>query len=229
MSFLYGEMKSESDAVRTFSRGQLRLTPGQFIPVSSDGKLNPKGDVIVRFPSIVFMSGFFSRNHNKLAEGLAKLNPKWDDEKIFQETRRINIAIYQNLATSLEFREIIVGKQTYGDNSYNENINSAATVEFTTALRIGHYFSNSSMYFVNSKGEMSEILVSDSIGNRTISETLFDDAVRGAMKTEINFRNYEDDLHNKLFKNKEGFGVDLFAFDVQRGEKIDLLSIFLMD
>ncbi|RVE41417.1 hypothetical protein evm_013928 [Chilo suppressalis] len=40
---------------------------------------------------------WFMRQHNYMAEKLAKLNPCWDDDKLFAVTRDINIAIWQHI------------------------------------------------------------------------------------------------------------------------------------
>lgn len=39
----------------------------------------------------------FTRNHNLIAANLAMLNPTWNDELLFQESRKINIAILQHI------------------------------------------------------------------------------------------------------------------------------------
>ena len=55
------------------------------------------------------MNTLFLRNHNRLASGLASVNPQWNDEKLFQEARRLNIAIYQHSVFS-SLNHALVGK-----------------------------------------------------------------------------------------------------------------------
>jgi len=49
----------------------------------------------MQFPSI--------RYHNKLADDLARVNPQWSDERLFQEARRILSAVMQVLYKNVEF------------------------------------------------------------------------------------------------------------------------------
>ena len=91
------------------------------------------------------------REHNRLATALESLNTHWDEERVFQETRRIVIAQWQHVIYS-QFLPILLGRtymttfdllpQTSGySNSYKETLDPRINNEFATAaFRWGHLF-----------------------------------------------------------------------------------------
>ena len=102
--------------------------------------------------NLIAMHTIWMREHNRIAKALENLNPGWDDEKLFQESRRILIAEYQHIIYN-EWLPLILGKSVmmlsgmmpiqsgYSDNSafYSENFDPRVTNEFATAaFRFGH-------------------------------------------------------------------------------------------
>ena len=51
----------------------------------------------------------FMREHNRVARGLGDLNPHWDDERRYQEARRIVIAEWQHI-TYRDWLQWLIGK-----------------------------------------------------------------------------------------------------------------------
>ncbi|KAF8372419.1 hypothetical protein PRIPAC_78848 [Pristionchus pacificus] len=86
-------------------------------------------------------------NHNKWAAQIRQLRPTLSDDTVYQETRRLMIALYQFHVYS-EYLPKIVGQRKMNEfqltprgltTTYNARINPSVSVEFcTAAFRFGH-------------------------------------------------------------------------------------------
>lgn len=94
-------------------------------------------------PQLTILQVILLREHNRIADALAKLNPHWNDETIFQEARRIAIAEHQFISY-YEWLPIFIGldnsvqnKILYSTksfvNDYNENVDPSVLNEHATA------------------------------------------------------------------------------------------------
>lgn len=91
----------------------------------------------------------FAREHNRIADILSALNPRWSDDVIFFETKRIVEAEIQHIVYN-EWLPQVIGTETMQrfslniresgySNDYNPDVNACITSEFSTAAqRFGH-------------------------------------------------------------------------------------------
>ncbi|KAG8258778.1 hypothetical protein J6590_024090 [Homalodisca vitripennis] len=122
-SVIYGNSQQESDALRTFKGGELRVqTSANYGPLMPPGdnksncryslshKCFKSGDVRANeYVGLTALHTLWVREHNRVARELRALNPHWLDEILFQETRRIVIGLLQHI-TFAEFLPLVLGK-----------------------------------------------------------------------------------------------------------------------
>jgi peroxidase len=125
---IYGSSLNQSISLRSLKGGKLRTSVvdnREFLPFSNDSCAIPKdlklkcfvaGDTrINEVPDLVVMHGIWLKEHNRIAHILSELNPEWNDETIYQETRRIVIAELQHIVYN-EFLPIIIGRKTMAEH-----------------------------------------------------------------------------------------------------------------
>jgi len=85
--------------------------------------------------------GLFFREHNRLATEIKAANPWWNDEMIFQQARKINIAQYQNIVVYEWMKSLlradfdtIVGNY----QGYNPFLNPTINHLMAFSMRFGH-------------------------------------------------------------------------------------------
>lgn len=256
---IYGSDQDTAFGLRTFQGGQLRAdirngkaylpdnpnrtlicpqaTFGQPCYLAGDGRVNQN-------PQLTALQIVCLREHNRVAAILGHVNPHWDDERLFQETRRIVIAQLQHI-TYYEYLPVVLGHghslshgliyNTHGyTGDYNPKVNPAVLQEHATAaFRFPH---------TNIAGIL-KLIVQGHHGNREVQGALrlsdhfnqpavveepgvLDGLLRGfTTQPQMDSDQFFDaEITEFLFRNGQKFGQDLRALDIQRGRDHGLAS-----
>jgi len=182
--------------------------------------------------NLIVLHTLFMREHNRIAIQLATINPRWSDDKIYQEARRINIAEYQHIIFK-EWLPIIIGNtfmKSYGlfpresgfSTDYSDNFDTRINNEFAgAAFRFGHSMVPSNFRSVSRQRsetlQMSQQFFSP---DELKSPGFLDGLVRGMTKQggQLWDNKFVEDLRNHLFESRPGRGgLDLVAVNIQRG------------
>ncbi|KAK8747996.1 hypothetical protein OTU49_016262 [Cherax quadricarinatus] len=193
---------------------------------SGDGRVNEQ-------ITLTMTTTMWARQHNRLARGLKDLNPQWDDEKLYQEARRIVIAMLQQV-TYNEFLSGVLGPflasglgltpgtgGTY-TNDYNPDIKSNIANEFAAAAyRFGHSMIPTKLRKVNARGQSSDTLINDLFFNpfSAYEPGTTTALMKGllAHSSEIVDTIFSAQIAGKLFQGGGGIGLDLVAININRG------------
>ncbi|XP_014367783.2 peroxidase isoform X1 [Papilio machaon] len=192
-------------------------------------------------PELAVLQTMLLKEHNRKADTLSQMNGRWDDDKIFQETRRIIIAMYQQI-NYYEFLPILLGRDNmlenkiiYEDptdyiNDYNNEISAGITNEFTTAaFRYFHTLIRGRLDIVKENRNLERTLrLSDWYNRPSVIEEpdAFDGLARGlSYQPEDKADQYFDEETTQyLFRGNSTKGSDLRAIDIQRGRDHRLAS-----
>ncbi len=164
--------------MRTFSSGLLKTSDGitsskvgvtnrTYLPLSSD-TCSSSNTTRCFFAGehrtsenlgLVSVQTLFNREHNRIASILSVNNPTWSDEYIYQETRRIVIAILQHIVYN-EWLPVVTGNSTLSPLStsqyytgYDSSVNPAIANDFAaSAFRFGHSLIIDDLFRYGAKG-----------------------------------------------------------------------------
>ncbi|CAH1129175.1 unnamed protein product [Ceutorhynchus assimilis] len=186
-------------------------------------------------PGLTMIHTTYLREHNRVMEALQRVNPHWDDNKIFEQARRIVVAGFQH-TTYNEFLPRLLGWNAinlYGlkllpqgyYKEYNPSCNPSIFTEFAAAaFRIGHSLLRPHIPRLDSNYEIVDppLLLRDFFFNMDymMNEGLMDQMARGLVSTPMETLDQfiTGEVTNHLFEDKKipFSGVDLIALNVKR-------------
>ncbi|XP_076371105.1 peroxidase-like [Tachypleus tridentatus] len=179
----------------------------------------------------------YLRDHNRIATELSRLNPHWDDNRIYHETRHIMAATLQHI-TYHEFLPMVLGEEmmsrhnlsikTQGYwNGYDPDVHMGMANSFqSAAFRFGHTFIQGMIRRYN---KFHEFLGEDPL--HTLLRQPFilyepgkiDELIGGLINTPA--QTYDpfitEEVTNHLFQVPSmPFGMDLVSFNLMRGREM---------
>ncbi|KAK4036631.1 chorion peroxidase [Daphnia magna] len=208
------------------ARGCVGRTAGFACFVAGDSRAN-------QIMGLTALHILFLRQHNFLATALAAINPRWNDEVLYLEARRIVGALVQHI-TYNEFLPSLLGRltmDTYGltpqttgySPSYDENVNPSITNEFAAAaFRMGHSLIQGAMNLVAEDGTVRVELMRHWFDNPHLLRQAgqMDAVLRGLIdQWPQNMDEWvSEDVTNHLFQSaRRDFGFDLVSLNLWRG------------
>ncbi|XP_037080364.1 peroxidase-like isoform X2 [Pollicipes pollicipes] len=255
-SFVYGSDEKTARRMRAYQGGLLKTLPvfrefglKDLLPPNlhapDEGCIRPSKDIycfdagdgrVNEQLVLAIIQTMFVREHNRIAYELGHINPHWDDETIYQETRLIIGALVQQI-TYNEFLPMVLGKEVMTKNAmvlekrgynhkYDPTVDASTSNSFSSAaFRFGHSMLPHSIERWSITGKY--------IDSSRLSKQLrqpydmykggfCDQYTMGLMNQVAQAMDdaVSQEVTNHLFQMPEHrFGMDLAAINMQRGRE----------
>lgn len=247
-SGIYGIEAQRSMWLRTFEGGKLRTSEGNLLPFNTHtGEFNAPRDPFaplmaddVGISARLFVAGdiranensllttfhtLFVREHNRLCEVYQEKHPSWDDERLYQKSRRVVTGLLQSIVYDEWLPAMGVEVEEYA--GYDPNVDpSISNVFAAAAFRLGHTLLSSEIVRMSHEGEVIPQ------GNLELKSAFFSpkeiliaggiDPYFKGMGTQIQQDldcKVIDDVRNFLFGEPGSGGFDLAAINIMRGRE----------
>lgn len=244
---VYGNSKNDQSQLRSHVKGQMKESFPHLLPkdpqrscvvTSTNNYCFKAGDRRVNEQmGLASIHTLFLREHNRIAHQLSNMGLGWNDEKLFQETKRIVAAIIQRinynefLPTILNTKIIkALGLQSPSSgfhDVYRPKVDPSIRNAFSTAaFRFGHSMARS--FFTKLSPDFNT-----AFGSPVLLKTMFgktDEILRDKVKSVGAFfrgllkdksqkcdRFISTQLTDHLFEDNFGNSLDLAALNIQRG------------
>ena len=242
-SNVYGSDDERAMALRRLDgSGKLKTSRGGLLPFNTGGFPNGGGTSGTLFLAgdpraneqigLTAMHTLFVREHNRLARRIAKQNPDYSDEQIYQAARRI-VAAQMQVITYKEFLPVLLGKNAIPEYAgYNSKVNAGISNEFSTAAyRLGHSLLSPSIKRIYKKRDrfvIEDVLLRDAFfaPDKLTPKNNIGSILRGLAYQQCQELDslVIDDVRNFLFGQPGAGGFDLASLNIQRGRDHGLMS-----
>ncbi|KAJ8918066.1 hypothetical protein NQ315_011523 [Exocentrus adspersus] len=241
LSIIYGNNKKVHDYMRLGTGGLLKTRkykdqewPLQDLNPSESCALAKKNDTcyypsdprINQHPHLALLHIIFYREHNRIAKSLAEINSHWDDNTLFEEARKINIAQHQHVSY-YEWLSLFMNVTTLREDDpvgyvdeYDENVDPGVLSEHNNAaFRIHTQIAGQLHLVEEDRGVEGTLRLSDWYLRPYVLEERnnFELLARGlstqrSMAADV----YHDKEITHHWFRRTSIGYDLRAIDIQR-------------
>lgn len=225
-SMVYGSDATTAQSLRT-ADGHLLTSAGNNLPVVNGQFL--AGDIRVQEnPDLTALQTLFLREHNRQVDRLAKANPSWTGEQLYQEAKAI-VSAEIAVITYKEFLPHLLGdKAISAYRGYNAKVDARISEEFAgAAFRFGHSIVSANLEKIGEQGQTlgTPVTLKDAFFQST-TDFVADGGAAGLLRHLAADRSNALDVHLvddlRNFLDVGPMSMDLAAINIQRGRDLGL-------